>query len=71
MRSSNERPVARVPANRTYCLGMVIVWPTFTPSDSAPARDVAPTLTRSGGGVRRVKPVSRGKKMPGTAAAPV
>src|SRR5882724_3390344 len=65
MRSSNERPVARVPASRTYCFGIVIVWPSFTPSDSAPARDVAPTLTRTGGGVRRVSPESRGRKMPG------
>ena len=71
MRPSKERPVARVPVSRTYCLGIVTVWPTFTPSDSAPARVVAPTPARSGGGVRRVSPESRGRKMPGMSAPSV
>jgi hypothetical protein len=43
-------------------LGIVIVWPSFTPSDSAPARDVAPTLTRSGGGRAAREPRVAGQK---------
>src|SRR6202165_3214364 len=67
MRSSKERPVARVPARRTYCFGMVMVCPILTPSASAAARLVAPTLTRRRGGVRRVNPVVRGGKVSGVA----
>src|SRR5205814_3887198 len=49
-RSSNDRPVARVPERRTYCFGMVTVCPGLTPRAMALARDPAPTSTRSGGG---------------------
>ncbi len=65
-RSSNDRPVARVPKRRTYCFGIVTVAPGLTPRAIALARDPAPTSMRSGGGVRRVKPESRGRKTPAT-----
>src|SRR2546426_12703026 len=51
-------PVARVPASRTYCLGMVTVAPGRTPRARVAARDVEPIETRSGGGARRTKPRS-------------
>src|SRR5437016_11587034 len=65
-RSSNERPVALVPVSRTYCLDIVTVAPRLTCRAMAPARDLAPTSTRSGGGVWRVKPESRGMNTPAT-----
>ena len=64
------RPVAREPASRTKRFGIVMVLPTATPSAWVAARVVAPTLTRSGGGVRRAglesRDGSRGRKMPDT-----
>ena len=58
--------IARVPASRTNCFGMVTVASGPMPSASVAAREPDPTSTRSGGGVRRVVPESRGRKIPGT-----
>src|SRR2546430_5960137 len=62
-RSSNDRPVARVPASRTYCLGIVTVPPGPMPRAMVAARDVVPTSTRNGGGVWRWTPEARGKEI--------
>ena len=72
-RSSNERPVARVPASGTNCLGMVSVCPMRIPIASTPAREPAPTSARNGGGVRRgdAPTESRGRKTPGMLRSPV
>ena len=73
-RSSNERPVARVPPSRTNSLGMVSVCPTLIPSASVASREAVPTSARSDGGVRfnsAPEPESRGMNTPGTGSRPV
>ncbi len=45
---------------------MVTVVPGLTPRAVVAAREVVPTSTRSGGGVCRVTPESRGMNTPGT-----